>query len=120
MKTCGMLNYKKLSIRVLNRLCRNTIFPLYAIVEALIHQNPTLKSSNHKVLTSCKARPDEVVVKEFAKNGKFRLHLQEMGRADLDLQHIFGKLENDYVANVIMTPKPCCIYNVKHLPKLCS
>ncbi|XP_021719460.1 BTB/POZ domain-containing protein At3g22104-like [Chenopodium quinoa] len=131
---CAALNYNKLSPQVLNRLSRNNSFPLLAIVQAVIHQNPTLKRSvkdtNHlKVFRnlSCRgheaksfATRDEVLVKELANNEKFRVHLQEMGWTVVELENIFGKLQSHYVTNAMTTPKVCCVHNVKHLPKLCS
>lgn len=133
MNICAALNYNKLSSQVLSRLSRNTSFPLVAIVQALYHQDPTLKSSvkdpNHRKLLrslGCKSREakafmyrDEIPVKELAKNEMFRVHLQEMGWTILELENMFGKLQTHYVTNV-MTPKVCCVHNVKHLPKLCS
>ncbi|KAL2931217.1 hypothetical protein RDABS01_036627 [Bienertia sinuspersici] len=135
MNICAALNFNKLSTRVLYRLSRNANFPLLAIVKALAHQNPTLKSSvknqNHLKIfkhlgcrghegKACLPR-DEVLVKELKKNNDmFRVYLQDMGWTVAELEHIFGKLQSHYVKNNVINPKMCCIRNVKHLPKLCS
>lgn len=133
MKLYSVLNCDKLSPQVLNQLSRNTSFPLIAIVKALIHQNPKLKSTvkdayHLKVFSSmgCAGyeteefmHRDEVLVKELSTNEKIRAHLQRMGWTVIELEKVFGKLQTQNVANV-MTPNVCCIHNVRHLPKLCS